>query len=266
MSLKQGWRLLAAVAVTLGASSAAHAGSHSWRIHEIFSNADGTIQFIEMEECCGSSVETALGGKWIRSAATGNQFDFPASISGDTANQYLLLATAGFAALPGAPTPDYIISDNFFATGGDTLTYWMYPPATMTFGAGALPLDGINSLDRDGTTGLNSPTNFAGVTGTVDASGGTGGPQTFVRADANQNGAVEIADGISILAFLFQSEPTSCQSALDANDDGGIDISDAISVLSYLFSGGPAPSDPFPPCGEDPTADALTCSAFAACP
>lgn len=153
------------------------AGSHLWRFNEVFSNADGTIQFIEMMECCGAANEVALSGKWILSNTTGNQFNYPANLPlGSTANKHLLLATAGFAALPGAPTPDYIIVDNFFDLNQELLTYWLYPAATFMFGPGALPTDGIMSLNVDGTTGVNSPTNFADETGSVDASSGTAVP------------------------------------------------------------------------------------------
>ncbi len=164
-------RILVATGLVAAAGAPAMAGSHLWRINEAFSNSDGTIQFIEMMECCGAASETALFGKWVLSDTTANQFDFPANLTGNTANRHLLLATSGFAALPGAPTPDHIIPDGFFSTSADTLTYWMYPAATMTFAVGALPLDGINALNADGTTGVNSPTNYAGDSGSVDASG-----------------------------------------------------------------------------------------------
>ena len=82
----------------------------------------------------------------------------------------------------------------------------------------------------------------------------------FRMLDANADGAVDIADAIAALAYLFTSGPASCLSALDANDDGAADIADPISVLGYLFSGGTAPSAPFPGCGSDPTPDALDCA------
>lgn len=243
----------------------AEAGSHLWRVQELFSNPDGTIQFIEMKECCGASSEVGLNGKWVQSAASGLQYVFPENLTGDTSDRRLLLATAGFAALPGAPMPDHIIPDNFFSTNADTITYWMYGAATLTFASGELPSDGLNSLDRSGTTAVNSPTNYAGETGSVDVSVG-GGPTEFLRGDANQNGMVEIADSISILGVLFSGDSTSCASALDVNDDEGSDISDAIFLLSYLFSGGSAPGTPFMTCGDDPTAGGLTCDSFDACP
>ena len=170
--------LICVVLCALAAPSAL-AGSHLWRIHEVFSSADGSVQFIEMEECCGADNETYLGGKWILSDTTGSQFIFPGNLpcSNCTANRHLLLATAAFAALPDAPTPDYTITENFFDLNADTLTYWMYGAATFPFGLGDLPIDGTHALvclDGGGggctttATEVNSPTNFAGETGSVE--------------------------------------------------------------------------------------------------
>ena len=93
-------------------------------------------------------------------------------LSGDTTNTFYLLGTAAFAALPGAPTPDAIIpagSVPFFAQSGDTVAFGGFD--TWTFGA--VPTDGTNSLNRGlppsetAGNGANSPTNFAGATGSV---------------------------------------------------------------------------------------------------
>lgn len=147
-------------------SGPVNAASHQWRFNEIFSNEDGTVQFIEMKECCGFTSETTLIGKWILTVDAATHFDFPQDLTGNTANKYLLLATQGFVDLPGAPTPDFIIPDNFIPTGDDTLEYWMYIAAVWSYSG--LPTDGTMSLNRDGSTGVNSPTNFAGDTGSVD--------------------------------------------------------------------------------------------------
>ena len=144
------------------------AGSHLWRFNEIFSNVDGTIQFIEMHEIGGSELEIALLDKWVESEATGARFVFPDILVAPTANKFLLLGTARFAALPGAPTPDYIIQENFFSTDGDTLRYWAYSFATAEYGPGDVPLDGVSSFDLAGGTAVNSPTNYAGESGSVD--------------------------------------------------------------------------------------------------
>lgn len=90
----------------------------------------------------------------------------------------------------------------------------------------------------------------------------------FVRGDLNDDGNVDIADPVALLAALFVAgtPPIPCQDSQDGNDDGGIDISDAIFLLANLFAGGPSPSAPFPDCGTDPSADTLTCDAFVSCP
>lgn len=170
---------LICVAVLALAAPPAQAGSHLWRIHEVFSDAGGSVQFIEMEECCGADNEIFIGGKTIFSETTENLFTFPANLpcTNCTANRHLLLATEAFAALPGAPTPDYIISENFFDLNEDTLVYWLYVAATFPYGPGDLPTDGTHSLvcldgDFAGCTTtaseVNSPTNFAGETGSVE--------------------------------------------------------------------------------------------------
>lgn len=148
------------------------AASHLWRFNEIFSNADGTVQYIEMQECCGGTAEHGLSGKWVVAVNASNQFNFPGNISGNTANQFLLLATQGFADTPGAPTPDYIIPDGFVPLNGDDLEYWNYTAADWSYSAGQLPTDGVMALEvtqpSGGNVVVNSPTNFAGQSGSID--------------------------------------------------------------------------------------------------
>jgi hypothetical protein len=87
------------------------------------------------------------------------------------------------------------------------------------------------------------------------------GDQTFfVRGDSNGDAVLDISDAMHTLGALFISaSPLRCSDAADTNDDGGVDIADAIFGLNHLFSGGPAPPEPFPSAGEDPTADDLPC-------
>ena len=140
--------------------------SHQWRFNEVFRSDDGTIQFIEMKECCGFTQEHGLQGKWILAVGANTQFDFRSDLTGDTAGKHLLLATQAFADLPGMPAPDFIIPAGFLPLGGDILEYWTYTNATWSYSA--LPLDGISSVNEDGSTGINSPTNYAGESGSLD--------------------------------------------------------------------------------------------------
>lgn len=161
--------LVAALALT----RTAFGGGHTWRVNEIFSNADGTIQFIEVKEFLGGAGETATAGHNITSNT--RSFTIPNNVVPPTSFRHLLLATPAFVGLPGAPTPDYVIpagSVPFFSIGGDTIRY--VPYCAFTFGAGVLPTNGINSIHlttHEGhafSTGVNSPTNYAGATGSIN--------------------------------------------------------------------------------------------------
>ncbi|MGE3166344.1 MAG: PKD domain-containing protein [Planctomycetota bacterium] len=111
------------------------------------------------------------------------------------------------------------------------------------------PLDNIISID--GGFSVNPFLSHGSVT--VAAPG-----VTFLRGDSNRNSAVDLADAIFTLAFLFSGgAPPTCPDSSDVNDDGQINVADAISLLSYLFSGGQIPRYPFPGVGLDPTADVL---------
>jgi hypothetical protein len=84
----------------------------------------------------------------------------------------------------------------------------------------------------------------------------------FFRGDSNQDGAVDISDAAHVLNFLFSSEPLAvlCEDAADSNDDGSIDISDPLALLTFLFTGAAGlPPPGATSCGEDPTADDLSC-------
>ena len=86
----------------------------------------------------------------------------------------------------------------------------------------------------------------------------------FLRGNCNNDGTTNIADGIWILNFLYQSGPAAtCTAACDFNDDGMMDMSDAIGVISWRLMDGPPPSAPFPDCGTVAGAD---CEATSYCP
>lgn len=156
-------------------SRPAIAGIHTWDVSELFSNADGTIQFVELVEAGGGNFETGVSGGTIHSNL--HDFTWSSSAVTNTANKKYLVATPAFAALTGAPTPDAIISPGtnipFFSPDG-FVTFVSYD--TCTFGSGSIPpvppvpINGVDSLDCvSNTTAVNSPTNYAGPPGTVRA-------------------------------------------------------------------------------------------------
>jgi hypothetical protein len=167
MRIERAWVYGLLWAAFLSFATAALAGEHTWDVNEVFSDASGNIQFVELWEANGTPGETAVDGNTMSSNTKSFVISGP-SLVAPTTNKFFLMATPGFAALAGAPTPDRIIpagSVPFFATGGDTIMY--QPWDSWTFGA--VPTDGVNSLDRISGVGANSPTNYAGVTGSVNA-------------------------------------------------------------------------------------------------
>jgi PKD repeat protein len=84
--------------------------------------------------------------------------------------------------------------------------------------------------------------------------------QSFVRGDANGDGAIDLSDGLAILFFLFAGgSALECEDHGDADDNGSLAVTDALRILNYLFRGGPAPLAPFPAAGRDGTADQYEC-------
>ena len=91
------------------------------------------------------------------------------------------------------------------------------------------------------------------------------GPR-FRRGDVTADSARDITDGVDILLALFEGKfHLECRDAADVDDSGAVDISDAIRLLGFLFLGGPAPAQPFPDCGADPTDDAIDCQGRTGC-
>jgi hypothetical protein len=174
---------LASCAALLAAAAPAGASFHTFQIEQVYSNADGTVQYIVFHESAGFNGENFMGGLTLTSthAGTTKTFMFPNHLPGNpTANQRFLAATNGFAAqakaaqksygYPDPPpppdpppvksaAPDFIIPDGFIPTDGGTINYAGVD--SMTFGP--LPTDGVNAMYRSGNSGPGSAVNFAGV-------------------------------------------------------------------------------------------------------
>lgn len=74
---------------------------------------------------------------------------------------------------------------------------------------------------------------------------------SFLRCDPNDDGQSNIADAIFIVNSLFRGgAAATCLASVDCNGDGLNDVSDALYNIAFRFSGGPAPSAPYPSCGE----------------
>lgn len=95
---------------------------------------------------------------------------------------------------------------------------------------------------------------------------------TFRRGDCNDDGAVNLADVVWLLARLFPPNgnppaPYACRDACDGNDDSALNLADAVAMLAAQFGTPPVPLPaPGSNCGSDPTADALDCTSYTTCP
>lgn len=166
---------LAAVVGMLGAGTAS-AGVHTWDVNEVFTDSTGQIQFVELKNPPGFANETGVNGQTMSNGNAAQNFAISGTVpgTGTTSDKHYLLATAGFAALPGAPTPDAIIPagslPNFVVPAGATIAFG----GIDSFATGPVPTDGVSSVTDVGgtpTIGVNSPTNFAGTTGSVVVGG-----------------------------------------------------------------------------------------------
>jgi len=153
----------------------APASYHTYQIDEIYTNADGTVQFVVLHEAQGMNGQNLLSGRMLSGTtpAGSPSVAFPRDLPGGacnygactpspTAHTRVLIATQGFVAL-GLVTPDYVMPAGFLAPGGGTLNYagvdqWTYGP---------LPVDGVNALYRSGATKANVAMNFSGDSASV---------------------------------------------------------------------------------------------------
>jgi hypothetical protein len=157
-------RLLLATGLALAAGTAL-ASFHAFQIEQIFSNADGSVQFVVLHESIGFNGQQFLEGHTFTAFPSGgmvNQVMFPSSLpNGNTAGKRVLIASQGFAALS-IVTPDYVIPNGFIPLAG-TINYAGVDQVTYS----TLPSDGVRAITRTGMPIPNLATNFAGQTGSV---------------------------------------------------------------------------------------------------
>ena len=229
---------LGALVMLAWAESHVHAAFHLWDIKEVYTNHDGSVQFIELFTTSG--FEQFVSGQQIRATSDGvvKTFTFGSNISGSTANRHLLIATPGFGSLTGGvaanyslpnplPSPDVV--DPFFNPNATSITInFLFADAPLTFAGSLLPKDGVNSLtdtNPNGTpnlvVGVNSPTNFAGASGSVNLPP----PPPPPSGDYNGNGIVDAADYTTWRDTLGQSVAMDGDGA-DGDESGMIDAGD----------------------------------------
>jgi hypothetical protein len=165
---------LLAAAATVAMSSAFAAGS-TFAIAEVFSSADGAIQFVQLREGAGQAGQQGLAGRTltVTRAGVARTFTFPGDLpSAATANRAVLVASQGWQLVPAnfpeyhAVVPDYVMPDRFLSAEGGTLTF----DGTDTWSYDALPRDGFSARFRAGDTVRdNSVQNFGGAVASLQA-------------------------------------------------------------------------------------------------
>jgi hypothetical protein len=144
-------------------------------VDQLFSNADGTIQFVVLRETSGQDDLQHFAGQslTVTSGGRARTLTFPTDLgSADTSRRSVLIATRGyadaarndpqFAAVP----PDYVMDTRFLSTAGGTIAFgadaYAYP---------ALPSDGFSAVYRTGETIRdNRAQNFTGANFSVPIS------------------------------------------------------------------------------------------------
>jgi serralysin len=150
--------------LALTCSQRAEATFHLWHISQVYSNASGSVQYVDFVLPFTFDDESFLAGHQLSASLNSNSLSFGSNLpSVPVTGQHFLVATPGFDAIAGV-TPDYTFPiAPFFNLNGDTLNY----AGIDFFTFPALPSDGVLALNRDGSTAVNAPTNFAGQVGFV---------------------------------------------------------------------------------------------------
>ena len=131
---------LCLAALLFAVSGSAHSSFHLFQIREIYSDASGTVQFIELTALAGG--QQFIAGHTIASSQGGTvrSYTFPTDLPSDTAStqgaggcgiygemcpttfKSFLVGTEGFAAL-NVVQPDYVVPNGFLFTSNGTVNY-----------------------------------------------------------------------------------------------------------------------------------------------
>jgi hypothetical protein len=190
-----------AAALLLAAASVPAAASfQSFAIDSLYSNADGTVQFVVLREMQGLANGQDWSGRTLTVTRAGLQktFAFPSDLpSSATAAKRVLIGSQGLATL-GVVAPDFTMPDGFLFADGGTLDFAGADQVTYA----ALPADGATAVDRSGAAVASLATNFGGASAAI--------PALAVNAVEFRNAALDHY-------FLSDRQPD-----LDALDSGRI--------------------------------------------
>jgi hypothetical protein len=188
------WILVLLLAV---AAPMAEATFHLFRIEQLYSNADGTVQFVVLRESSGADGENQWSGRTLRMTgpAGTSTLTFPSNLpSADTGFRRVLVATPGFAAL-GLVTPDFIMPAGFLQITSGTLNFAGVHQVTYA----TLPTDGANALSSSGAVIPNVATNFAGASASVAVTPATATVVEYFNAALDHYFITHLASEMAVL-------------------------------------------------------------------
>jgi len=140
----------------------------TFQIDQIYSNADGTVQFVAVRDRGSTDCdagENRWAGETLISAGPqpAKTFIFPTNLpTCRTSQKHILIATQGFAAL-GIVAPDFVIPNGFIQTPDGRLTF----AGVSSVAYSALPNDGVTSITAAGTPMQNLAINLGGAQASV---------------------------------------------------------------------------------------------------
>jgi hypothetical protein len=86
----------------------------------------------------------------------------------------------------------------------------------------------------------------------------------FNRGDGDGNGIFNVTDGVIIIQTIIGNivpQPFQCDDIFDTNDDGILNVADGLPLLTHIFQRGPGLASPFRVCAtETPENDTLPCT------
>jgi hypothetical protein len=132
-----------ALMFAMGASAAKF-----FALGEVFSNADGSVQFIQMNTVDSGALQ---GVVLVATDGTGSsrEYAFPNDLVGNVINRSFLVATQGFADL-GVLQPDFVVPNGFLFRPRGSVEIIGNDVAPNEFPYQALPTDGMHALWANG--------------------------------------------------------------------------------------------------------------------
>ncbi|MDA0689227.1 MAG: c-type cytochrome [Proteobacteria bacterium] len=185
---KTSFTALTAIAMAVLAQTA-FSDFDQWQINELFTNSDGTVQFIELITTAPNQGDLSGLTLMTRDAVNSQQksVSFSSNLQGDTSNRTLLVATQGFVNLTGLE-PELLIDSLFLFTEGGSVDF-ANGIATLSYGAAQLPKNGVQSINALLQPQAPDPTAYSGLS----ANPSTTSPAQF--------------DGVSILNLPILNAP-----------------------------------------------------------